>query len=289
MKRRCRLFLLVGIGVLLVLAALAYVYFVYARPVGSGPAGRQPPHEAFAKPWTDRKVLLLGLGDSVTAGFGVDPSYSYFNRMVRNPEDEFEDMRGICLSVVLPNLQAKNLAMSGSTSLMHLETIRNSLETQDADTFGLIVMTTGGNDLIHNYGRTPPREGAMYGATFEQARPWIDSFVKRLDEMIATLEARFPGGCMIFMADIYDPSDGVGDAPIRLSARLARLHGDSSRLQCGDPSLRRQAPVGPRRSHARRVPWARHPLHPNVAEPLSVRRSALLVRIEPGRSERARL
>ncbi len=45
-------------------------------------------------------------------------------------------------------------------------------------------MTTGGNDLIHNYGRSPPREGAMYGATFEQARPWIENFDKRLGEMI---------------------------------------------------------------------------------------------------------
>jgi hypothetical protein len=72
-------------------------------------------------------------------------------------------------------------------------------------------MTTGGNDLIHFYGQLPPREGAMYGATFAQARPWIDNFAKRLDEMLSLLESRFPGGCMIFLADIYDPSDGVGD------------------------------------------------------------------------------
>ena len=38
-------------------------------------------------------------------------------------------------------------------------------------------MTTGGNDLIHDYGRSP-----------------------------------FPGGCKIFLADVYDPTDGVGDA-----------------------------------------------------------------------------
>ena len=100
------------------------------------------------------------------------------------------------------------------------------MKTQDADTFGLVVMTTGGNDLIHDYGRSPPREGAMYGATLEQARPWIENFEKRLDEMIELLEARFPGGCMIFLADIYDPSDGVGDAAERVAARLARLHGD---------------------------------------------------------------
>ena len=198
------------VGLLLVVAALAYVYFTFARPIGSGPAGPLPPREAFAKPWTAHKVLLLGLGDSVTAGFGVSPPYSYFNRLVKNPPDEFKDMRGICLSAVLPNLRTENKAMSGSTSIMHLATIRE-LEKQPADTFGLIVMTTGGNDLIHSYGQRPPCEGAMYGATFEQARPWIENFDHRLGEMIELLEARFPGGCMIFLADIYDPSDGVGD------------------------------------------------------------------------------
>jgi hypothetical protein len=35
-------------------------------------------------------------------------------------------------------------------------------------------MTTGGNDLIHWYGATPPREGAMYGASLAQAQPWIN-------------------------------------------------------------------------------------------------------------------
>jgi hypothetical protein len=74
-------------------------------------------------------------------------------------------------------------------------------------------MTTGGNDLIHNYGRSPPREGAMYGATLDQARPWIDGFNSRLVEMLDQLDEKFPGGCDIFLADIYDPTDGVGDAP----------------------------------------------------------------------------
>jgi hypothetical protein len=71
-------------------------------------------------------------------------------------------------------------------------------------------MTSGGNDLIHWYGRTPPREGAMYGATFEQAQPWIASYEDRLEEMFTLLEARFSSGCRILIADIYDPSDGRG-------------------------------------------------------------------------------
>lgn len=211
-KRSVRFFVLLLIGGLLVAGALGYVYFVLSKPVGSGPAGPQVPRESFAKPWTNRKVLLVGLGDSVTAGFGVKTPYSYFGRLAENPDDDFADMQGICLSAVLPNLRTENIARSGSTSLAHVDMISEQLETQDADIFGLVVMTTGGNDLIHDYGRSPPREGAMYGATFEQAQPWIDNFEKRLTEMLDLLKTRFPGGCEIFVADIYDPTDGLGDA-----------------------------------------------------------------------------
>ena len=45
-----------------------------------------------------------------------------------------------------------------------------------------------------------------------QARPWINNFQVRLHRMIDLLEARFPGGCKIFLADVYDPTDGIGDA-----------------------------------------------------------------------------
>lgn len=71
-------------------------------------------------------------------------------------------------------------------------------------------MTSGGNDLIHWYGRTPPAENAMYGATWQQAQPWIANYEQRLDRMLAAIKSRFPGGCLILLADIYDPSDGYG-------------------------------------------------------------------------------
>jgi len=142
----------------------------------------------------------------------MDPGYGFVERMVDNPPDEFEDMKGICLRNVLPNITIQNLSISGSTSLQHREWLETKLETQPDDLFGLVVMTTGGNDLIHSYGQRPPKEGAMYGATLEQAQPWIENFRQRLDEMIVEITHKFPGGCIIFLADIYDPTDDVGDA-----------------------------------------------------------------------------
>ena len=211
--KKLRLTVLLVFAALVILAAVIYRQRWLPKPLGQGPAGPAVAREAFAKTWTERKVLLLGVGDSITAGFGVPQKHSYFNRLVENPDDEFDDMRGICLSAVLPNLKVRNIAVSGSTSIHHLQHLHTNLEPQEPDVFGLVVMTTGGNDLIHDYGRSPPREGAMYGATRAQARPWIDAYQQRLEKMIDRIEACFPGGCKIFLADIYDPTDGVGDAP----------------------------------------------------------------------------
>jgi lysophospholipase L1-like esterase len=207
-----RLILLVAVGLLVVAGAGAYRYFRLSLPVGEGPAGPAVSRESFDKPWTERRVLLLGLGDSVTAGYGARRGYSYFDRLVANPPDEFADMRGLNLKAALPGLTVRNMAVSGSTSLEHLAQLRKRLEKQPADVLGVVVMTTGGNDIIHNYGSTSPREGAMYGATLDQAGPWIANFERRLNDMIDALDERFPGGCQIFLADIYDPTDGAGDA-----------------------------------------------------------------------------
>lgn len=207
-----RLGLLVLAGGFLVGSCVFYIQFFMTRPVGSGPAGPSVSSDAFAEQWSDRKVHLLGIGDSITAGLGAkSPEHSYFQRLLKNPADEFEDMRGKCLTQVLPDLSYKNLGISGTTSLQHKDVL-DSLEPFPEDVFGLVVMTTGGNDLIHNYGYSPPREGAMYLATREQAEPWIENFRQRLSGMLDRLGTLFPGGCEIFLADIYDPTDGVGDA-----------------------------------------------------------------------------
>jgi hypothetical protein len=120
-------------------------------------------------------------------------------------------MRGINLRAVFPALQATNMAVSGSISHELIGYQLPGLGRSGSNTLGWVVITTGGNDLIHNYGKSPPREQAMYGATWEQAQPWIKGFESRLETIIVEITARFPGGCHIFLGNIYDPTDGVGD------------------------------------------------------------------------------
>lgn len=205
---------ILSLGIALVLCSLFYTRYFLSRPVGVGPAGPPVDHATFSRPWTQKPVRLIGIGDSITAGLGADsPDHTFFSRLIKNPDDEYRDMQDRCLSRVIPKLSCENLAISGSTSRDHLAVIDQRLGPHAPDVFGLVVMTTGGNDLIHNYGRSPPKECAMYGATLAQAAPWIEAFRARLDEMLRKLDASFPGGCEIYLGDIYDPTDGVGDAP----------------------------------------------------------------------------
>lgn len=206
------------IGVVgLVLLAGGFLYFnLYFLFSGSGPAGPEVPAEAFGRVWTDANTLLIGIGDSITDGFGAEGGFSYFEKLVKNPTGDCEDMSGKNLSVVFPRLEALNVARSGSTSLDHIRQIQG-LGQRPQDIFGVIVITTGGNDLIHDYGRRPPTEGAMYGATLEQAEPWVRNFEKRLGQMIRAINEKFPGGCEIFLGNIYDPTDGSGDTGTRFT------------------------------------------------------------------------
>ena len=211
LRRHRRLLIIVSAGMLLLASGLFYRHFWLQHPIGIGPAGPAVDRAQFESHWTTGSVLLVGLGDSVTDGFGASAGKAYFRRLVKNPADEFIDMQGVSLSEVIPNLTVLNLSMSGTTSQELVDYQLPRLPVANADTFGIVVMTTGGNDIIHNYGQTPPREGAMYGATIEQARPWIANFSARLDGILDEITDRFPGGCQIFLANIYDPTDGIGD------------------------------------------------------------------------------
>ncbi len=70
--RRTRLWWMLSIGTILLLAVLFYIQFFLARPVGSGPAGPTVRRDAFEKVWTTQPVKLVGIGDSITAGLGRD-------------------------------------------------------------------------------------------------------------------------------------------------------------------------------------------------------------------------
>jgi lysophospholipase L1-like esterase len=192
-------------------AALAAVLCGCPQESAGKPVLPDVPRAPFTKPWTDRPVFLIGLGDSITAGYGASPGRSYFDLLVNGSPDDPPEMNGVNLKSVLPRLKAVNLSMSATVSAEHLAQQVPRMGAFDKDTLGIVVITTGGNDVIHDYGASPPRDGAMFGATAAQAKPWVWAYEERLWKIIDACEAVFPGGCHIFLANIYDPTDDAGD------------------------------------------------------------------------------
>ena len=213
-RRWARAERLMALLVVAVLAALAASHWLASRrvpPMGSGPAGPAVPAEPFERVWHDGEVALLGLGDSITRGFAASPGRSYFTLLVQNADDAIPDMRGRVLPRVFPRLHAQNLSVDYSTSVDHVQRQVPQIPEFGPQVRGVVVLTSGGNDLIHPYGRKPPSDGELYGCTLEQAVQWQVTFKRRLRGIVEGINAKFPGGCEIFLANIYDPTDGVGD------------------------------------------------------------------------------
>ena len=202
--------------VVIVVAFFGYVGLRFynalrVRPMWTGPAGPPVAAAPFEKAWSEKDVVFLGVGDSITRGYGGPDGLNYVDLLNHNDDKMYPDMQGRDLSSVYPNLKAKNVAVDYTISQGHIDHQLPKIPHYDKSVYGIIVLTSGGNDLIHDYGRSEPRHDAMYGCTYEQAQQWCELLKSRLDTLLTGLMERFPGGCDIFFANIYDPTDGVGD------------------------------------------------------------------------------
>lgn len=205
----------IRLSFLLVLAGLTGALFWFYRsfnpPIGSGPAGPAVPAEPFAHVWRNGDTLLLGMGDSIVTGFGAEAGFGFFDRLADVPADDEAALAGKSLRRVFPQLRKLNLAENSSSSGEHLRSQITDIPAQPATTRGIVILSTGGIDLIHDYGASPPRDEALYGATWADGRRYATNFRVRLEQLLDAITARFPGGCDIFIATIFDPTDGVGD------------------------------------------------------------------------------
>ena len=202
-------FLLLLLSFLALLVGIAWWFHL---PMGSGPAGPAIPEAPFRQVWSTQPVLVVGMGDSITTGFGAGGKrYGYFNMLITSPPDDIADMRGKDLSRVFPGIRVMNIADNASSSGYHLRSQLPRIPPQPKEVLGLVFLTTGGIDLIHNYGKTAPKDEAIYGATYAQGVAYAKKFRQRLELLLDGIRAKFAGKCHIFLANIYDPTDGVGD------------------------------------------------------------------------------
>ncbi len=180
-------------------------------PMGQGSAGPAVDSKAFETVWSDRKHVLIGLGDSITRGLGADKRQRHFNMLIENDDEMYPEMSGCDLSSVLTQFEAKNYALDYTTSEAHVKNQLPRVPVYDRDVRGIVVITSGGNDLIHDYGRSEPVDGAIYGCTYEQSVEWTENVKIRIRQLLEGVDEKFSGRCDIFLANLYDPTDGVGD------------------------------------------------------------------------------
>ena len=212
-RLRWRVVLMMAAVVLLSVGYVGWRIYnvVRVRPMGTGSAGPTIATEPFERPWHDGPVVLVGLGDSITRGLGAGKEHTYFNLLLHNDDAMYPDMTGRELTRVFELMETDNYAQDYTVSQQHIDGQLVRIPQYDPNVRGVIVLTSGGNDLIHDYGRTPPTDGAMYGCTYKQATVWCENLKGRLDTLLLGLMDKFPGGCDIFFANVYDPTDGAGD------------------------------------------------------------------------------
>ncbi len=184
---------------------------VRIRPMGKGSAGPAIASEPFQQQWLEKPVIFIGVGDSITRGLGAPGHLTYFPLLMYNDDAFYPDMAGKDLSHVVTVQSFRNYAQDYSVSQEHVDRQLVEIPQYDESVHGIIVITSGGNDLIHNYGRSAPQHDAMYGCSYKQAHQWCELLKSRLDALLLGTMEKFPGGCDIFFANIYDPTDGVGD------------------------------------------------------------------------------
>ena len=145
-------------------------------------------------PVVGAEVTILALGDSLFAGYGVEPGQSYPARL-----EAALRARGINAKVV-------NAGVSGDTTAAGLERINFVLDGMKSAP-ALVVVSLGGNDMLRGL---PP----------EQTR-------KNLDEMLTRLDQRkIP---VLLMGMLSAPNWGESHAKAfnAIYPDLAKKHGDS--------------------------------------------------------------
>lgn len=164
---------------------------------------------------------VVGFGDSVTAGFCAYTGYGYVDLLVQNKDADYPEYKKRDLTHHYGDVILNNRAISGTTSCDYTASaIRAAIGSEsipDADQT-VVLTTLGGNDLIHDYSCNNPHECSAYCSTLADAQSYAANYKARMKTFFDVFKTELPN-TEIFLANIYDPTDGVGDienAPIPL-------------------------------------------------------------------------
>ncbi len=158
-----------------------------------------PPEFADAMP--ERVVFL---GDSITAGYGLNnDDNSYVSLLLENNDNKWPDHGESDLAARFAGLDVLDVSVPGATtgSLMagQLPRVETSWGTEVSGEV-MVVITIGGNDLT---------DALFSGGNADQA---ADQALDNIESIVDFFHdpARFPDGAWVYITNVYEPTDGVG-------------------------------------------------------------------------------
>jgi len=147
----------------------------------------------------DPICLYLGLGDTLSIDkYAGGSGCGACSLLARNRDDAYPDFAGRDLTSRFPDITLAPLARDGATT-------RGVLEEQvfrlPADPGGrtVVTFTAGANDLLLTL--------QMRGTLLDEDG---EAVVRRLRSTVASIHTRF-AECLVLLATVVDPTDGVGD------------------------------------------------------------------------------
>lgn len=161
---------------------------------------------------TPTPKLYLALGDSVSYGTDASSvSVCFVNLLFQNDGAVYPADAGMDLSTKYPGIQLRNLAIPGATTTTIINNEMPSVPQGTASP-NFVTVLIGGNELIDDCAGTPC-DGGVFGCTVSQGTAWPYNFKARLEtQIVDTLKnaSLYPRVQKIVIANIYDPTDGVG-------------------------------------------------------------------------------
>jgi lysophospholipase L1-like esterase len=155
---------------------------------------------------------VIAFGDSVSTSYCASAKHGYVDMIVNNDDTKYPDYAGKDLAHHFIGVATKNIALAGTTSCdFATSDIHTDLAGLPDVNQTIIVITLGGNDLIHPYTCGTPHDCQEYCSTLAQATPFSANYKTRMVALINELKSDAKGNVSVFLANIYDPTDLVGD------------------------------------------------------------------------------
>ncbi len=172
---------------------------------------------------------VIFLGDSITAGAGAWNNDEDYASLLVNNTTTWPGWNGIDLATRYPGVDVIDVSKSGAWTGTVLNDQLDRLEAQLTLPFEgevLVVITVGGNDL-QSVLRNPSEVEERLEKTVNNWREIAEYFLE---------DQHFPDGSTVLMANVYEPTDAVGQAGncfygLNISSLLPSLHDANTQLR----------------------------------------------------------